>query len=132
MVNLTDPNPAGRDARRRLGSLRSRRDTSNFPTKAASRRFVKSPKTYVILLLAVTTVGGAILAWRQYSELVELRSAAMNRDERSDLQRRLWDLEKLNRDLQAQLAALRGPNDVDGVVSGNADGEGPPRGGRGG
>ena len=94
---------------------------------------MKSPKTYVILLLAATTVGGAILAWRQYGELAELRSAAMNRGERSDLQRRLWDLEKLNRDLQAQLSR-RGPGDSDESVAGNADGERSPRdrGGRGG
>jgi chorismate mutase len=94
---------------------------------------VKSPKTYVILLLAATTVGGAILAWRQHGELSELRSAAMNRGERSDLQRRLWDLEKLNRDLQAQLSR-RGPGDSDESGTGNADGDRPPRdrGGRGG
>ena len=92
---------------------------------------MNSPRTYVVLLLAATTLGGALLAWRQYGELVELRAAAMNRDERSDLQRRLWDLEKLNRDLQAQLAAQRGSNEADGLVT---DGERPPRdrGGRGG
>jgi hypothetical protein len=54
---------------------------------------VKSPKTYIILLLAATTVGGAALAWRQYGELLELRAAAMNRDERADWQRRVWELE---------------------------------------
>ncbi len=95
---------------------------------------MKSPKTYVILLLALTTLGGAALAWRQYGELVELRAAALNRGERSDLQRRLWDLEKSNRDLQAQLVAQRGIGDSDEALAGNADDERPARdrGGRGG
>jgi len=97
---------------------------------------VKSPKTYLILLLALTTVGGAALAWRQYHELVELRAAAMNKSERADLQKRLWDLEKLNRELQDQLLAARGEagGGMEGLLAG-ADGERPEgepgRGGRG-
>jgi hypothetical protein len=78
---------------------------------------VNTPKTYLILLLALTTVGGAALAWRQYGELVELRASAMNRDERADLQKRLWDLEKLNRELQDQMAARRGAGDDNGMES---------------
>lgn len=75
---------------------------------------VKSSKTYVILLLTATTLGGAALAWQQYGELVELRASALNRDERADLQKRIWDLEKLNRELQDQLAAQSGDGmDVD-------------------
>lgn len=66
---------------------------------------MNSAKTYVILLLAATTIGGAVLAWRQYGELVELRAANLNRDERADWQKRVWELEKLNRQLQDQLAA---------------------------
>jgi hypothetical protein len=42
---------------------------------------VNSAKTYILLLLAATTLGGAMLAWRQYGELVELRAANMNRDD---------------------------------------------------
>lgn len=68
---------------------------------------MKSPHTYVILLLATTTIGGALLAWNQYAELVELRAAAMNRDERSDLQKRISDLERMNRELDDRLAAMR-------------------------
>ena len=68
---------------------------------------MNSAKNYVIALLAVTTVGGSLLAWRQYGELVEMRAAAMNRDERADLQKRVWDLEKRNRELQDQLAVVR-------------------------
>jgi hypothetical protein len=97
---------------------------------------VKSPKTVLILLLAATTVGGAVLAWRQYAELVELRAAAMNRDERADLQKRVWDLEKLNRELQARLEAQRSPGDLEGMlVAGDGterkSDRGSDRGGRG-
>jgi hypothetical protein len=88
---------------------------------------VKSPKTYIMLLLAGTTVGGAILAWQQYGEIVELRAQAMNRDERADLQKRVWDLEKLNRELQDQLAAHRDPNDVDGLLAAAVEGERPQK-----
>lgn len=96
---------------------------------------MKSSKPYLILLLAATTVGGAVLAWRQYGELVELRAAAMNRGERADLQKRVWDLENLNRELQDQLAAQRDSADVDGLLAAatGADGErsSRERGGRG-
>jgi hypothetical protein len=78
---------------------------------------VKSAKTCLILLLAATTLGGAALAWRQYGELVELRAAAMNRNERADLQKRVWDLEKENRELQDRLAAQREPSDVDELLA---------------
>jgi hypothetical protein len=77
---------------------------------------VKSPKNYLILLLLATTVGGAVFAWRQYAELVELRAAAMNRDERADLQKRLWELEKLNRELQGLIAAKGESNETDGAA----------------
>jgi hypothetical protein len=87
---------------------------------------VKSPKTYILLLLAATTVGGVILARRQYAELIELRAGALNRDERADLQKRVWDLEKLNRELQNQVAAHREPNDG-GLLAGAGEGERSPR-----
>lgn len=66
---------------------------------------MKSAKNYLIALLALTTIGGAWLAWRQANELAELRAAALNKDERADLQKRVWDLEKLNRELREQIAA---------------------------
>ena len=97
---------------------------------------MKFSKTYLILLLAGTTVGGAVLAWRQYGELVELRAAAMNRDERADMQKRVWDLEKANRELQDRLAAQRDPGDLNGLLAAASAGETPTtsrdRGGRGG
>lgn len=95
---------------------------------------MKSPQAYLILLLAGTTVGGAILAWRQYGELVELRGSALNRDERADLQKRIWDLEKLNRELQDKLAAARTSGAGGDSVASASDEEraGRERGGRGG
>jgi hypothetical protein len=77
---------------------------------------MKPPKTYLIALLALTTVGGSMLAWQQYGELVELRAAAMNKDERADLQKRAWDLERLNKQLRDQLAAQR-PSGEDGTIA---------------
>lgn len=68
---------------------------------------MKPPKNSIILLLAATTVGGAVVAWRQHGELTELRAGAMKRSERADLQKRVWDLEKLNRELRDQLATRR-------------------------
>ncbi len=100
---------------------------------------MNTPKNVALLLLAATTIGGALLAWKQYGELIDLRAAAMNKDERADLQKRVWDLEKLNRALQDQLAANRDPNaGAVRLAAGEevrADGEtrdrGPGRGGRG-
>ena len=99
---------------------------------------MKSTQPILIALLAVTTIGGATLAWRQYGELVELRAAAMNRDERADMQRRIWDLEKMNRELQDRLAARRpsldaGEERVAGqeIESERRPGEREGRGGRG-
>ena len=77
---------------------------------------MKSPQNYLIALLALTTVGGSMLAWQQYGELVELRAAAMNKDERADLQKRAWDLERLNKQLRDQLAAQR-PSGEDGTIA---------------
>ncbi len=77
---------------------------------------MKSPSTYLIAVLTLTTIGGSILAWQQYGELVELRAAAMNKDERADLQKRAWDLERLNKQLRDQLAAQR-PSGEDGTIA---------------
>ena len=97
---------------------------------------MNSPKTALIALHALTTIGGAVLSWQQYAELVELRAAAMNKDERADLQKRAWDLEKLNKQLRDQLAAQRPAGDTAEALLAAASGEAPPdrrdRGGRGG
>ena len=93
---------------------------------------MKSPKNIALLLLALTTIGGAILAWQQYQELVELRAAAMNKDERANLQKRIWDLERFNKELNDQLASLRDGSDGMGDPMAGPAGPGGGPGGRGG
>lgn len=64
-------------------------------------------KNYTIVLLAVTTIAGAALAWNQYRELIKLRAASLSDSARADLQKRLWDLEKRKNELEAEVADLR-------------------------
>ncbi|MSU64572.1 MAG: hypothetical protein EXS38_00365 [Opitutus sp.] len=92
-----------------------------------------SLKNSLIGLLALTIVGGATLAWQQYRELVELRASALNADERAELQRRAWELEKLNRELRDQLAAARpGLGDsADGLLADAISNQPTPAAGRG-
>ena len=66
---------------------------------------MNTPKNYLILFLALTTIGGAAFAWRQYQELIALRASALNNDERADLQKRLWAAEKRKHELETSLAA---------------------------
>lgn len=68
---------------------------------------MQSPKNYLIALLALTTVGTAVLAWRQYQELTELRAQLLSHDERSDWQKRLWAAEKKRGDLEKEVATLK-------------------------
>ncbi|MBL9186888.1 MAG: hypothetical protein JNK23_05375 [Opitutaceae bacterium] len=68
---------------------------------------MKSAKSWLIVLLALTTACGGFVAWRQHGEIAALRSAAMPRDERAEFQKRVWDLEKANRELKNQAAARR-------------------------
>jgi hypothetical protein len=105
---------------------------------------VKSSKTYLLVILACTTIGGAAYAWKQYQELIQLRAAALGTDERSDLQKRLWAAEKRAKDLADQLAAARtrgeeasdentDPLNPDNANRGNRSNRGPGGpGGRGG
>ncbi|MEX2043912.1 MAG: hypothetical protein WD941_01070, partial [Opitutus sp.] len=97
----------------------------NFAEMATSGRYmVKFTRTHLIFLLTGTTIGGAVLAWRQYAELVELRAIAMNREERADLNKRVWELEKANRELKDRLAAAQGSNsDETGSLIAESPGE---------
>ena len=70
---------------------------------------MNSAKTWVIVVLALTTIGGAFVAWRQHGEIAALRAATMPRDERANFQKRIWDLEKANRDLKQQAATGSDP-----------------------
>lgn len=91
---------------------------------------VNSPKNFLLAFLALTSLGGAILAWQQYGELVELRAGALHREERADLQKRIVDLERLNRELQDQLAAARGGESLEDLIAGGGERAGedrPPR-----
>jgi len=64
-------------------------------------------KTVSIVALALTTCVAAALAWNLYLKVIKLRAAALDDPARADLQKRLWDLEKRNKDLEAQLANRR-------------------------
>ncbi len=87
---------------------------------------MNSPKTYLLALLALTTIGGAVLSWQQYAELVELRAGAMNKDERADLQKRVWELEKLNKEQRDRLAAARPRAEDPDATLAAANGDSPP------
>ncbi len=84
---------------------------------------MNSAKTWAIVVLTLTTLGGGWLAWTERAELSVLRAAAMPRDERAELQRRAWELEKANRELRQQLTARKEP-----AAEGAAPGARPARG----
>lgn len=91
---------------------------------------MKSPKDYLLLVLALSTVACAVLAWRQYDELVGLRANAINGNERAEWQKRLWAAEKRRTTLEEQAASLKKqpePADADDAAPGGADRGGPRR-----
>ena len=91
---------------------------------------VKSSGT-LIVLLALTTLGGAAWAWKEYQEVVQLReSADALNSSNGDLQKRLADAERNNQRLSDLVAALRGRAGKEGNVadaSNPADAPGPRR-----
>lgn len=79
---------------------------------------VKTAKTLLLVLLALTTVASFWLAWNQRQEIARLRAATMGNDERAEWQKRVWTLDQRNRELAEELAALRAENgDVAGAVA---------------
>jgi len=66
-------------------------------------------------MLVATSIGSFWWAWRLKSEVDELRTAAMKKTERADLQKRVWDLEKSNRELRDQLAGGGGAGPAAGA-----------------
>jgi hypothetical protein len=64
-------------------------------------------KTSLIAFLALTTVGGVILAWHEYQQTVHLADELLKAGGGSALQARIAALEKENRELQDELAASR-------------------------
>jgi hypothetical protein len=101
---------------------------------------VKSLKNVVLALLVLTTIGGAVVAWRQYRELAGLRASVVANEERAALQKQIWDLRKANRALEDRLAGLRGDSGDDATAAASREGRPPegrevargPRGGPGG
>lgn len=90
-----------------------------------------SAKNYLIALLTVTTIAGAVVSWRQHQELAVLRATALNPNERAAWQQRLWDAEKRRAELEQQVAALPpGPREDAGAAT-PADAFPPPPGVRG-
>ena len=67
-----------------------------------------------------------MLAWHQYSELIALRAGASTSDQSADLQKKIADLQKSNRELEEQLAALRASHE-DGLEDMAAAEERPAR-----
>lgn len=90
---------------------------------------MKSLKSYVIILLALTTVAGGALAWQQYQELVKLRAASLGNTERADWQKRVWDAEKRRHEAEDALASLQksgGPKDAPSEEAAGGSPEGAP------
>jgi hypothetical protein len=88
---------------------------------------VPPSRPYLVAVLAVIAIGAAVLAWRQYSELTALRASALSRDERAELQRRIWALEKLNRQLQDRLTAAPSSGGDPGRANPASSGDRPAR-----
>ena len=63
---------------------------------------MKTPFALLTALLAGTVLILGTLAWRQHSELIQLRVAALDHGDRVALQKRIWDAEK-----RAQLSEAR-------------------------
>ncbi|MEO6246551.1 MAG: hypothetical protein ABIQ12_14060 [Opitutaceae bacterium] len=61
---------------------------------------MNSAKSWLIVVLCAAAVGVAWLEWRHKNELTALRASAMPRDERAEFQKRVWELEKTNRELR--------------------------------
>lgn len=103
---------------------------------------VKTFKNVLLGILALTTVGGAVLSWRQYRELVELRATALTLNEREEWEKQVAELRNHNRELEEQLAVLAGERSAaaDGITATTSEpdpaperprGEFRPRGDRG-
>lgn len=97
---------------------------------------MKSPKNLAILLLALAVFGVGTVAWTQYQELIALRAAAIDQDDRAALQKKIWDAEARAKELADQLAALRnrpggeGNDEAETAASDSSSPEGQNRRGR--
>lgn len=91
---------------------------------------MRSRKNYAILLLSLTTLTGAAIAWQQYQEVIKLRASAMNGDERADWQKRLWATEKRRTELESQVASLEKKDEPPGEPGPEQSPPDQPRGNR--
>ncbi len=64
-------------------------------------------KNILIGFLTLAVIGTAVLAWQQYQELIGLRAAALQGDERAALQKTAWDAQKKITQLERDLASAR-------------------------
>jgi hypothetical protein len=79
---------------------------------------MKLPWLSCLLLVALLAVGASVIAWREYRELLPLRSAsAVNTAERAALQKTAWDAQRRAKQLADQLAALRAQIAAGGFVA---------------
>lgn len=68
---------------------------------------MKSAKNIAIIFLSLAVIGTAVLAWQQYQELIGLRAAALQGDERAALQKAAWDAQKKITQLERDLTSAR-------------------------
>ena len=73
---------------------------------------MKSTRNFIIALLSVFVVAEAVLAWRQYEDLIVLR-AQVETDNAANLRKRLADDQKRLRALQNELMAARSRRNAD-------------------
>lgn len=66
---------------------------------------MKSAKNIIIVFLMLAVVGVSALAWQQYQELIGLRAAALQGDERAALQKNAWDAQKRIAQLEREATA---------------------------
>jgi len=78
---------------------------------------MNSWKTCVILALAAALLGGSVLAWRQYQELVQLRASLLSPDERASLRKELTSAQQRIRTLKERVARLTPTNNAKGAVA---------------
>jgi hypothetical protein len=81
------------------------------------------PRYYLIVLLAVTNLASALLAWNAYRESNRLRVASLqNESAREDLQKQLWALEKRKHELDAEVAGLQARSNRSDLANGDDPG----------
>jgi hypothetical protein len=81
------------------------------------------PRYYLIVLLAVTNLASALLAWNAYRESNRLRAVSLQSvSAREDLQKQLWALEKRKHELDAEVAGLRARGNRSDLANGDDPG----------